>query len=307
MRRIGAYGVVRDGAGRVVLARSSERSDVVGMWYLPGGGVEHGEDPADTVVREAAEETGLEMTVTGLRSVVSDVLELPARAQSLHTDRILYDLRTVGGTLRDETAGTTDTARWVPVAEAARLPLMPFVATTLGLPATAPRVRDDVPPGEVLTAPPERPARGQRLAAYGWVTDGDGRVLLTLNAPGYPGAGRWHLPGGGTDHGEAPVDGVLREVYEETGQRGTVTDLLGVNSHRIPDALGPEGYPLDWHQVGVLYRVFVAEPGEPTVLDAGGSTARAAWFTVDEVAVAGGPAVTEAVAWALRRVRGTLP
>jgi 8-oxo-dGTP pyrophosphatase MutT (NUDIX family) len=36
-------------------------------------------------------------------------------------------------------------------------------------------------------------------------TDRRERVLLTRVAPNYPGAGRWHLPGGGTDYGEQPA------------------------------------------------------------------------------------------------------
>ena len=144
-RRIGAYGVLRDAAGRVLLTRSSELSDVAGTWYLPGGGVEHGEDPDTTVVREVAEETGLRVAVDRLRDAVSDVLEIPARGQLLHTDRLLYEVRLLGGTLRAEPAGTTDLARWVAPAEAAGLRLMPFVADVLGLPATPPRVRPDLP------------------------------------------------------------------------------------------------------------------------------------------------------------------
>jgi ADP-ribose pyrophosphatase YjhB (NUDIX family) len=284
VRRIAAYGVLTDDAGRVLLTRSSERSDVVGTWYLPGGGVEHGEAPADAVVREFAEETGLAVAVVGLRAVTADVLHIPARGQRLHTDRILYDVRRIGGELRDEPFGTTDLARFVPVAEAAGLRLMPFVAETLGLPPVPPLVRPDLPPGEPAPGPPPaRPSRGQRFAAYAYATDPAGRVLLTHISPGYPGAGRWHLPGGGTDHGELPAAALVREVYEETGQRGTVGDLLGVSSHRDPKALGPEGYPLDWHGVRVLYRVTVPEPSVPTVTDVGGSTDAAAWFTADEL------------------------
>jgi 8-oxo-dGTP diphosphatase len=297
-RRIGAYGVLRDAAGRVLLARSSELSDVAGTWYLPGGGVEHGEDPATTVVREMAEETGLGVAVERLRGAVSDVLEIPARGQLLHTDRLLYDVRLLGGTLRAEPVGTTDLARWVAPAEAAALRLMPFVADVLGLPATPPRVRPDLPPGEVLVPPEDRPKTGQRFAAYALATDPAGRVLLALIADGYPGAGRWHLPGGGTDHGEQPADAVLRELTEETAQRAEVAALLGASSHHVPAALGPEGYPIDWHQVQVLYRAPVAEPSVPRVLDAGGSTARAAWFDRDEAARL---PVTETVTWALSR------
>lgn len=297
-RRIGAYGVLRDAAGRVLLTRSSERSDVAGTWYLPGGGVEHGEDPAATVVREVAEETGLRVAVDRLRDAVSDLLEIPARDQLLHTDRLLYDVRLLGGTLRAEPVGTTDLARWVAPAEAAELRLMPFVATVLGLPATPPVVRPDLPPGEVLAPVEAKPRAAQRFAAYALASDPAGRVLLTLNADGYPGAGRWHLPGGGIDHGEQPADAVLRELAEETGQRGEVAALLAASSHHVPAALGPEGYPIDWHQVQVLYRVPVAEPDTPRVLAPGGSTARAAWFDREDAARL---PVTDTASWALSR------
>lgn len=51
----GCSAVVRDAGGRVLLVRHSYGS---GSWALPGGGVKRGEDPAATVVRELAEETG---------------------------------------------------------------------------------------------------------------------------------------------------------------------------------------------------------------------------------------------------------
>jgi len=126
-------------------------------------------------------------------------------------------------------------------------------------------------------------ARGQRFAVYGLVTDPGGRVLLTLIAEGYPGAGRWHLPGGGTEHGEQPESAFLRELAEESDQLGRVTGLLDVSHLRNPAALGPEGYPIDFHSVRVLYRAVVDLPTEPTVTEAaGGSTARAAWFAPAE-------------------------
>jgi len=140
-------------------------------------------------------------------------------------------------------------------------------------PASAPSV-----PARKIRTVEGRP-RVQRFAAYGVVTDPDKQLLLTRIADGYPGAGRWHLPGGGTDFGEQPTDALLRELFEETGQEAEVHDLLNVSSRHNPAALGPEGYPIDWHTVRVLYRAFVPVPDQPRVTEgAGGSTSAAGWF-----------------------------
>jgi 8-oxo-dGTP diphosphatase len=133
-------------------------------------------------------------------------------------------------------------------------------------------------PGRRIRTVPGRP-RVQRFAAYAVVTDPDKQVLLTRIAEGYPGAGRWHLPGGGTDFGEQPTEALLRELLEETAQEAEIHDLLNVSSRHNPAALGPEGYPIDWHTVRVLYRAFVPVPEKPRVTEgAGGSTSAAGWF-----------------------------
>jgi len=291
VRRIGAYGLCRDDAGRVLLARNSALSTFPGLWTLPGGGVEQGEHPDDTVVREFAEETGLTVRVTGLRSVTADVFRLPLTDTWEHTDRIIYDVRPVGGSLRNEAEGTTELVDWV---DPAGLPLMPFTAVLLGQPGTPSDVPED--PAEGVT---RTPGRGQRFGAYGLVTDPAGRILLSRIAEGYPGAGLWHLPGGGTDHGELPEVALAREIHEETGQLGRVTGLLSTSHRHDPAALGPEGVPIDWHAVRVLYRVQVDEPSAPVVLEAGGSTVEAGWF---DAATVGNLPLTEVTRDAVGRL-----
>jgi 8-oxo-dGTP diphosphatase len=280
IRRVGAYGVCRDDAGRVLLARNSDLSEFPGRWTLPGGGVEQGEHPDDAVVREFEEETGFEVRLDGLRLVTADVERLP-NGNLEHTDRIVYDVTAVGGNLRSETDGTTDLVDWAGPVELSDWPLMPFTAAVLDL--------DPVPPISDISeiggdSDLLRPERVQRFGAYAAATDPSGRILLAKIAAGYPGADRWHLPGGGTDHGETPEQALARELFEETSQHGRVTGLLAVGHRYDPTAVGPEGVPIDWHVIRVLFRVRVDVPTEPVVTEeAGGSTAEAGWFTRAEI------------------------
>lgn len=277
IRRVGAYGVSRDPSGWILLARNSDASEFPGLWTLPGGGVEQGEHPDDAVIREFGEETGLEVGITGLRDVTADVEVLP-NGNLEHTDRIIYDVMPVGGSLRAEVDGTTDLVEWVAPDALEALPLMPFTARVLGLPVTA-LPAYPVADGGVVA----RPTSVQRFSAYAAATDPGGRILLTRIAAGYPGAGLWHAPGGGTDHGETPEQALHRELAEETSQHGRVISLLGVSHRYDPAAVGPEATPIDWHVIRVLFRVVVDAPTEPIVSEAaGGSTDAAAWFSLRE-------------------------
>lgn len=51
-----------------------------------------------------------------------------------------------------------------------------------------------------------------RVSVKGIVIDDEGRILLTREDNG-----EWELLGGGLDHEEDPLDGLKREIFEETG------------------------------------------------------------------------------------------
>lgn len=57
--------VIADEAGRVLLSRRA-RDPFAGMWEVPGGFVDLGEHPAHAARREAREELGIEVALTGL-------------------------------------------------------------------------------------------------------------------------------------------------------------------------------------------------------------------------------------------------
>jgi 8-oxo-dGTP diphosphatase len=120
----------------------------------------------------------------------------------------------------------------------------------------------------------------QRVAAYAVVVAQD-RLLLTQLAPRTGAAGRWNLPGGGIDPGEAPVDAVVREVAEETGQVVDDVRLVDVmTQHWVGrSARGLE----DYHAVRLLHTARCAAPTRPVVHDVGGSTSDARWVPLDDL------------------------
>jgi 8-oxo-dGTP diphosphatase len=125
-QRIAAYGVCLDSEGRILLARASSSITLQGRWFLPGGGVDHGETPTDSLTREMEEESGLTVTVGPLLDVLSDVRTIPD-GTNLHTVRIIYRVASWSGTLRPEVGGTTDAVGWFTPEEVRHMPLAHYV------------------------------------------------------------------------------------------------------------------------------------------------------------------------------------
>ena len=123
------------------------------------------------------------------------------------------------------------------------------------------------------------PGRRTRLAAYA-VSITDGAVLVARIAPGYPGEGKWTLPGGGVEWGEHPDETLVREVHEETGFAVTQFSLLGINS-RVFTASTHHG---SLHAIRMLYDVPLA--GEPSVTEVDGSVDAAVWMPLDDLGAA---------------------
>ncbi|MCG8918445.1 NUDIX hydrolase [Actinokineospora sp. PR83] len=135
--RVAAYAVCLENE-EVLLARWVGPSGK--RWTLPGGGLDHGEDPLDAAVREVYEETGYQVTVDSLLGVDSIRRNLPGALADTdwHGLRVIYAATIAGGELRFEEGGSTDMAAWVPLAEVATLDRTELVDTALELARTRP-------------------------------------------------------------------------------------------------------------------------------------------------------------------------
>src|SRR3954452_9641053 len=137
----------------------------------------------------------------------------------------------------------------------------------------------------------------QRVGAYALILRDD-QILLSRLAKRISAEEKWHLPGGGLDHGENPRDALVREVREETGLDAEVGDTARVYSTHLP-SMWRQGRRWDYQALRIVYDAWVAaDAPKPRVVEVGGSTMAAAWHPVAAV-LAGELAVTDIVAEAL--------
>jgi ADP-ribose pyrophosphatase YjhB (NUDIX family) len=131
--RVAAYALcVQDDA--LLLVRVAPGYPATGVWTLPGGGLNFGEDPADAAVRELTEESGLTGDLDGLAFIDSITRDNEPEfgGDSWHGIRIVYYATITGGELRDEVEESTDKAEWVPLARVHERPITELVEVALG-------------------------------------------------------------------------------------------------------------------------------------------------------------------------------
>lgn len=266
MQRVAAYAViVRD--DHLLLSRLAPRISPDGLWTLPGGGIEHGEDPRTAVVREVIEETGLEAAVSETAHVYSQhhprgYYDRDVDAQSI---RIVFE----GWVPVDapeprvvEVDGSTVEAAWVPLLDVlnGRTPVTAMVRQALA---------------------DYRPFPLQRVAAYAVIRRDDTVLLTRVSARGFH-TGLWTLPGGGLAADESAAAGLMREVREECGVECTVGELLLVEDEAIRGT-APSGRDEQVHTVQIVYAASVPPGAEPALVEEDGTADAVAWVPVAEV------------------------
>jgi 8-oxo-dGTP diphosphatase len=128
-RRIGVYGLCVQ-HGYVLLAQVAPEYSAVKPWTLPGGGMEWGESPRKTLLREFHEETGLDPDMGKPLFVRSRVVDNEVVGRPIHNLQIVFAVRAEGEP-RPEVGGSTVDARWIPLAELDGMVVVPLVSESI--------------------------------------------------------------------------------------------------------------------------------------------------------------------------------
>lgn len=109
---IAAFGIVFDDQNKILCIQRKE-TDLAhpfhNKWAVPGGGVDHGEHPRDTVLREVKEETGLTV------KLLSDYPIVKSYLYENHTDQgilLFYPAKYVSGDIHTEHEIGVSDVRW---------------------------------------------------------------------------------------------------------------------------------------------------------------------------------------------------
>jgi len=104
--------IIKDGK---ILLEKRKSEPGRGKWSIPGGLVELGESVSQTVVREVAEETGLEVYAPELIDVVDNVVRDENGEVKYHFVIVDYFVKLKGGNMK--ASSDAEELQWVPLDE----------------------------------------------------------------------------------------------------------------------------------------------------------------------------------------------
>lgn len=125
-QRVAAYALVTATPG-LLATEFSDRTAVPGKWGLPGGGIDPGEQPRASVLREVIEETNQTIELGDLVEVQSShwVGRAPSGAvEDFQAIRLVYTASCPSPGIPEvlDVGGTTERSRWIPLSEWDQVP-----------------------------------------------------------------------------------------------------------------------------------------------------------------------------------------
>ncbi|MFZ2189453.1 MAG: NUDIX domain-containing protein [Candidatus Magasanikiibacteriota bacterium] len=110
----------------------------------------------------------------------------------------------------------------------------------------------------------------------------DDNILLIKKARG-PYTGKWDLPGGSLEFGENLLDGLVREVMEETGLLFKESSLLNVLTHTVIYNLANNEKEEMYH-IGIIFKVSLKPNQQKLKTNSDGKdSAGASWVKMSDI------------------------
>ncbi len=230
----GVVAVVVNPAGEILVERTKDS----GAWWLPGGAVDPGEAPADAVVREVWEETGVRVIPERVVATYREPLSRYPNGDQVLYVSVAFLCHPVGGEAHVHDEESLEVGYFAP---GALPPLTPHDCLRIE------RAQQNDPwahfllngQSEEWMPIPDyirdlRSKIGHDLlllpGVTAVVTNAAGEILLQRRSDN----GQWGLLSGVMEPGEEPADAVIREVREESG--------LDVIPERVSGVYSGEAY-----------------------------------------------------------------
>ncbi|NNH75852.1 NUDIX domain-containing protein [Nocardia uniformis] len=121
--KVAVSALVRNSHGQILMIHRTDN----GKCSIPGGGMEVGETPAQAVVREVREETGIDVTVTGLVGIFSNPEHVIAYddGEVRQEFSICFTADPVGGAL--QTSSESKSVGWIEPEDLVNLAIHPSI------------------------------------------------------------------------------------------------------------------------------------------------------------------------------------
>lgn len=225
---IGSAAIIRDDEGRFLLQQRSDN----GRWGLPGGALDPGEEPAETAVREAFEETGLHVEpikLVGIFGGKGHLVQYPNGDRTAYISTT-FECRVIGGEITPITDETLDVRWFAPeelpqsFVEAHQRRIEVYLKGEcpyfLNLPSFEASDKNYI--RQIRSKVGNQLLMSPSISAL--IYNEAGEILVQQRSDN----GLWNLPCGAYEIGEEPVETLMREVYEETGLHVQAKRLVGV-------------------------------------------------------------------------------
>jgi len=114
----------------------------------------------------------------------------------------------------------------------------------------------------------------QTFGVVGAIIERDGKIILVKEAKGVQDKGKWNHPAGWIEIGESPIEGVKREVKEETGLEFTPTHILGIYS------LARKDFEPIHHPIKIIFIGNISNEESEELTD---DVSEKKWFSQEEI------------------------